>query len=184
MNVWTALAKFASFETQHAVCRPVVFEDRQAFFALVSDPDNARFILPVTTDATSSDQLLVEAFMKQPLGIWAVADKASGAFIGLIRFEALDEGKGRAELGYVLHKACWGQGIMTELVKTLSFLAFQELGLRCLAIICHQENLASQAVAKKAGFRLVKTYRGSDRYSHQIRTYQLYQLTKGDYRYE
>lgn len=38
---------------------------------------------------------------------------------------------------------------MTEAVRTLVYLAFYEFGLRELVIVTHEENVASQMVAKK-----------------------------------
>lgn len=184
MNTLTQLARFASFETQQLTLRPVRFSDSSRFFDMVSTPKNARFILPPLTNRSASDNLLVTTFMHQPLGVWGICQKPSDDLIGIIRFEHLDIGNGRAELSYLLRQAEWGQGLMTEAVKTLTFLAFQELKFRELTIICHLENIASQRVAEKAGFTLKNRFRGSDRYSHKVTTYLTYQLNRGDYRYE
>ena len=73
---------------------------------------------------------------------------------------------------------------MTECLKTLAFLSFQELGLQNLHVIAHAENIASQRVAQKSGFRLKRQFKGSDRYIRKMRDYVDYQLSKGDYRYE
>lgn len=184
MNLWTALARFASFETPRLICRPIRFDDAPAFFTISSNPQNARYILPPGLDRATSDQLLVETFMRQPLGVWALTLKPSDQLIGLLRFERLDGGNGRAEVAYVLNQPHWGQGLMTEAVKTLTFLAFQEFGLKELSIICHLDNLASQKVAQKAGYLLKKRYRGRDRYQKTITDYLSYQLTRRHYRYE
>lgn len=184
MNLWTALAAYASFETPRLQARPVRFEDAAAFHGLIANPLNARYSLPYTPDRATSDQLLVETFMRQPLGIWALTLKPSDQLIGLLRFEHLDVGNGRAELAYILSQDYWGKGYMTEAVKTLTFLAFQEFGLKELSIICHLDNLASQKVAQKAGYQLKKRYRGRDRYQKTITDYLSYHLTRRAYRYE
>lgn len=184
MNIWTVLARYASFETLRLTCRPVRFEDASAFHAISGNPQNARYILPMGLDRAASDQLLVETFMRQPLGIWALTERGDDQLIGLLRFERLDLGHGRAELAYVLSQAYWGQGLMTEAVKTLTFLAFQEFGLKELVITCHLDNLVSQRVAEKAGYRQFKRFRGQDRYQKTITDYLSYHLTGRDYHYE
>lgn len=73
---------------------------------------------------------------------------------------------------------------MTEVLKTLSFLAFQTFGLRTLELLIHLENEASQRVAEKAGFRCYKRFRGSDRHTHKIRDYKAYQLRIGNDHHE
>lgn len=184
MDIWTSLAAYAQMESQRLRYRPVTFADRKAFFAMAKDSTNTRFIFPPLESQEEANQKLVANFMLKPLGCWGLAVKGQSDLAGILRLEHLDLDNGRAELGYFLHKDYWGQGLMTEAVKTLSFLAFQELGLRELVIICHEENLASAKVAEKSGFRLVKSYKGSDRYSHRVRRYRYYQLKRGDYRYE
>lgn len=184
MSIWTALARFAVFETERLQCRPLSFADSDRFFDLVSTPENARFILPLLPSRQRSDDFLVATYLRQPLGVWGLTLRGSEHLIGIIRLERFDEGNSRAELTYVLSQAYWGQGYMTEAVKNLTFLAFQEFGLKELVICCHLDNLASQKVAQKAGFRLMKRYRTSDRYSRQQADYLSYHLTRRDYRYE
>ena len=121
---------------------------------------------------------MVEMFMRTPLGKWAIIAKETQQLIGAISFERLNEQTRQAELGYFLHRDYWGQGFATEAVRTISFLALYQLGLTDISIIAHFENIASQKVAEKAGFVLLRQYKGSDRYSHKMRTYRHYHLTK------
>jgi len=100
--------------------------------------------------------------------------------IGSIKFEKIDEIKREAELGYFLKKDYWGQGYMTEVVKSLCDLSMAELGLKQLSIITHLENLASQKVAEKSGFNLYRRFKGSDRYSRKMRDYLEFRYTKGE----
>ena len=118
--------------------------------------------------------------MKEPLGTWALEDKSSREMIGAIRLEKLNLTKNSAEIGYFVRQDFWGQGLATESLKTISFLALSQFGLQNLSLICHQENLASQKVAQKAGFKLIRAFKGSDRYSHKMRSYLEFQLKAGD----
>jgi len=85
-----------------------------------------------------------------------------------------------AELGYFLHKDFWGKGLMTEAVKEITFLAFQEFQLKQVRIITHVENVASQKVALHAGYSLKRQFKGSDRYTRKMRDYLEFRYTKGD----
>ena len=49
--------------------------------------------------------------------------------IGSIKFEKLDEIKKKAEFGYFLRKDAWSQGFMTEVVRKICQLSFEEFGL-------------------------------------------------------
>ena len=178
MTIWTKLAAYASLETKHLLLRPFTSADGQAFYQIVSNPDNLAFIFPVKTCQEEAENLMVEMFMRTPLGKWAIIAKETQQLIGAISFERLNEQTRQAELGYFLHRDYWGQGFATEAVRTISFLALYQLGLTDISIIAHFENIASQKVAEKAGFVLLRQYKGSDRYSHKMRTYRHYHLTK------
>lgn len=177
MTIWAALAAYSHFETERLLLRPFVYTDWQDFYAIVSNPENLPFIFPSQADEKEAQELLVQLFLKEPLGKWAIEDKNSQQMIGAISFETLNIKTRQAELGYFLRKDFWGQGLATEAVKNISFLAFQLLQLTELSIVTHVENIASQKVALKSGFSLLRRYKGSDRYTHQMRMYCQYHLT-------
>ncbi|WP_105113757.1 GNAT family N-acetyltransferase [Streptococcus suis] len=180
MTLWTRLAQFACFETERLVLRPFSYEDGENFFEIVSNPENLPFIFPALEDKNLALATMVEKFMRSPLGNWALVDKVSGRMIGALCFEKLDDRQMTAELSYFLKKDYWGQGLMTEAVKNLVFLAFYEIGLKELVIITHEENVASQTVARKSGFVQVGQYKGSDRYSHKTRKYRKFSLKRAE----
>lgn len=182
MTIWTSLAKCACFETERLILRPFSYEDGNDFYAIVAHPENLPFIFPALKDKNLARATMVEKFMRSPLGNWALIDKVSRRMIGALCFEKIDEGQLTAELSYFLKKDYWGQGLMTEAVKNLVFLAFYEIGLKELTIITHEENRASQMVAQKTGFVQVEQYRGSDRYSHKMRKYLRFSLKRADFR--
>lgn len=184
MDIWTQLGRFSEFEIQHLFMRPFTFKDHKDFYEIAGNKQNLPFIFPHQASLAESDFLLVHYFMKNPLGVWALEHKQTHKMIGAIRFDKLDLTAKVAEIGYFLHRDYWGQGLMTEALKNLVFLAFQEFDLKLLQIIVHKENTASARVAEKAGFNLVRQFKGSDRYSHKIRDYLKYELRIGDRTYE
>ena len=50
-----------------------------------------------------------------------------------------------------------------------------------MGIITHQENIASQLVAQKAGFKIFRQFKGSDRYTRKMRDYIEFRYERGDY---
>lgn len=185
MDIWTRLAQFTFFETERMMMRPFIFsQDNSWFYDVASNPQNVPYIFPVTVSKRESDYLLVHSFIKEPLGIWALECLKTHQVIGMIRLEKVNSLDLTAEVSYFTHLNYWGKGYMTEALKTLAFLSFHELGLKKLTVITHQENLASQKVAQKAGFKLTRAFKGSDRYTKKTRQYLQFELSKGDYRYE
>ena len=181
MNIWTKLAAFSIYETERLLLRPVFYTDSEAFYDIASDPENLDFIFPVQASLEESQFALANFFMKEPLGIWAITPKPSDRMIGCIKFEKLDVIKKEGELGYFIHKDYRGRGLVTEAVKNLSDLSFREFGLTRLKIVTHLENLSSQRVAEKSGYRLSRQFKGSDRYSRKMRDYKEFRLSQGDF---
>lgn len=91
--------------------------------------------------------------------IWAIRKK-DGALIGCIGFHGFNLGKShRAEIGYWLAKPYWGSGIMTEAVKKVCKVGFEEFGLVKITAHVFDFNAGSARVAEKAGFMLEATLR-------------------------
>lgn len=182
MTIWEPLAQYASFETDRLLLRPFSYEDRKDLHRIFSNPQNTIYIMPSRMAIAETINLLVHTFMRHPLGIWAIEDRMTGQMIGCIRFESIDEREREAEIGYFLHRDFWGQGLMTEALKTLVYLGFDHVGFKKLRILTHLENRASQRVAEKAGFQKVCQYKGSDRYSRKMREYMEFQLLIVEYK--
>lgn len=176
MTIWESLAEYANFETDHLLLRPFSYEDGKGLHRILSDARNTSYIMPSTVTIEETTSLLVQTFMRSPLGIWAIEDKETGQLIGCIRFENIDERAREAEIGYFLHRSFWGQGFMTEALRTLVYLGMTQIGFQILRLLTHVENRASQRVAEKAGFLKVRQYKGSDRYSRKMREYVEFQL--------
>ncbi|MBK4774291.1 GNAT family N-acetyltransferase [Streptococcus rubneri] len=181
MNIWTKLAAFSFFETERLFLRPFLFSDAADFYKISSNPENLSFIFPAQASLEECRYVLANYFLRNPLGIWAICDKQSEQMIGSIKFEKLDEIKREAELGYFLHKDFWGKGLMTEAVKEITFLAFQEFQLKQVRIITHVENVASQKVALHAGYSLKRQFKGSDRYTRKMRDYYEFCIDRGEW---
>ncbi|VMP56939.1 acetyltransferase [Streptococcus pneumoniae] len=181
MNIWTKLAMFSFFETDRLYLRPFFFSDSQDFREIASNPENLQFIFPTQASLEESQYALANYFMKSPLGVWAICDQKNQQMIGSIKFEKLDEIKKEAELGYFLRKDAWAQGFMTEVVRKICELSFEEFGLKQLSIITHLENEASQRVALKSGFSLFRQFKGSDRYTRKMRDYLEFRYVKGEF---
>ncbi len=180
MNIWTKLAEFAVIDTERLRLRPFSYQDAEDFYAIASNPKNLEFIFPSQASIEESQYVLANYFMRNPLGVWAICDKESQRMIGSIKFEKLDEIKKEVELGYFLKKDHWGKGLMTECVSTMSLLSVNQFGMKKLSIITHQENVASQRVALKAGFKMFRQFKGSDRYTRKMRDYIEFRYERGD----
>ncbi len=102
-----------------------------------------------------------------------------GKVIGSLGIEAYQEEdypelasfQGR-EIGYVLAKDYWGQGLMPEAVQAVIRYLFEEAGLDFILVGHFEWNRQSQRVIEKCGFSYLKTVDYTTRYATQERSRQ------------
>lgn len=79
---------------------------------------------------------------------WVIERNEDKQVIGMMIARAGEE---KWELGYVLARAHWGQGYMTEALKALITWALKQKGIFRIWAVCDVDNLASARVLEKAG---------------------------------
>ena len=84
---------------------------------------------------------------------WAVEDRESGKLIGTATLFKFDDQNRHAEVGYILDRAYWGQGLMTEVLGAMIDHAFNTLELHRLEADTDPRNAPSNALLEKFGFR-------------------------------
>lgn len=117
----------------------------------------------------------LKSYKENGFGIWAIIDKASGTIIGnagldrasinltnqksIVKQEVV-------EIGYIVAKRFWGQGLGTEAARAVQEYVFKVLGLERLYCLIKEDNFASMRVARKLGGRIIgeniKNYKGKD----------------------
>lgn len=181
MEIWVELAEFNEIETKRLLLRPFRLSDTGDMFEYASDAKNLKFIFPPHLNKNATRLSIVEHFMKEPLGKWAIELKEEEKMIGSIDFVSLDEEQLTTEIGYVLNRKYWKKGLMTEAVFQLTNFSFCEFGLKCVDIIVDKENIGSRKVAEKVGYNLFEEYKAANKYTREIRNFVRYRMGKNDY---
>ncbi len=75
---------------------------------------------------------------------------------------------GELGLGYMLHRAAWGQGYATEAVQAIVDFGFRALGGQRISAWCYAANGASARVLEKAGLRFARRYQDTEPKSGQL----------------
>ena len=89
---------------------------------------------------------------------WAICLKAkSEQVIGDISIVAIDENDSSCEIGYVLGKAYWGHGIMTEVLKSVLDFCFTQAGFQKVKARYASLKPASDHVMDNTGMSYLKT---------------------------
>ena len=150
-----------SVETARLVLRPFRESDLDDYTALLTtEPVRAALHLPDTTsrrEAWSQMAMWTGQWELRGTGQWALEERASGAFVGragLHRPEIADWPG--TEVGWALCPDHWGKGYATEAGTAALDFAVDQLGLEEVWSVILEENIRSQAVARRLGLTLVE----------------------------
>lgn len=151
-------------ETARLRFRHLTLEDIDDLFRLYSDPEVMRYLLPRNIEQTQTSlRKHIKQWLEYNFGMWAVIHKQSGKMIGRCGLGLLENTR-QVELGYVLDKDFWHQGLATEAsIETLKY-GFCQIKLSQIVAIANPENIASVRVIQKVGMKYQKNayYYGQD----------------------
>jgi ribosomal-protein-alanine N-acetyltransferase len=137
--------------------RPLVEEDVPALFEIFSDPEVMRFwSSPPLDDIAAAHALLADIhrhFEAKTLFQWGVVRLDDDRVIGTTTIFQIDHDHRRAEIGFALGRAHWGQGYASDAVTALIRFAFDTLDLHRIEADADPRNAASIGVLIKQGFQ-------------------------------
>jgi RimJ/RimL family protein N-acetyltransferase len=111
-----------------------------------------------------------------------IARRATGELIGGCGLRVIRPDAAEGEIGYVLRRDCWGQGLMGEAVAALLGYGFGTLALHRISATTDPQNIASARVLEKCGFRLEGCLRDHTRVRGQWRHSLVYGLLEPEWR--
>jgi RimJ/RimL family protein N-acetyltransferase len=128
--------------------------DVEQLAAIYADPESVRYLRYHDLEGTRAQVERFKAHWEQHgFGLWAVEHRETGRFIGRIGLMHHDDWTASphdAEVGWVIARDLWGQGLASE--GGAAALAFgSQLGLKRFISIAHVDNAASQRVMEKLG---------------------------------
>jgi len=149
-------------ETKRLVLRRMLPDDAADVFTYASDPEVAAQTTWEAHRTLDDSREFIGRVMSWYAdgfgGPWGLELKETGQLIGTCGM-AITPQHARAELGYALGRAWWGQGLMTETVTEAIRYGFEELGLNRIEARCIPANLGSARVMEKSGMTCEGTIR-------------------------
>jgi RimJ/RimL family protein N-acetyltransferase len=139
------------------VLRPPSAADLDAVVAACADAEIPRFIPLIPVPCAMEDAVV---WLEAVTRAWTESDERTfaifyeeghGELQGVVTVGLRDGGT----VGYWLAPWARGRGVMSESVRAAVKWACEEHGVTRLLLMTHPENVASQRVAEKAGFRRV-----------------------------
>lgn len=122
---------------------------------MMAEPEVARFLNSTQAPMDRQDGWRALAFnvghwALRGYGLFAVEEKASGAFIGRVGAWR-PEGREELELGWGLMRAHWGKGYAHEAARAAGDWIFATLAPPRIASLIHVDNTPSQKLARRLG---------------------------------
>ena len=153
-------------ETPRLILRPWTWDDLEDFHAYSSIKGLGQMAGWMPSKSVEESRIVLDLFIRQKK-TFAIELKESGKVIGSVGIEEPDPDPdakmlGR-ELGYVLHKDHWGQGLMPEAVNAVIGYCFDILRYDFLTCSHFDWNSQSKRVIEKCGFRYFSTTRSETR---------------------
>ena len=150
-------------ETERLILRPFEPGDLNDFFTYASVPGVGEMAGWPHHETIETSKMILDDFMEHK-NVFALFHKEDGKVIGSLGFHDswanYDEDykdKRICEIGYVLSKAYWGQGLMPEAVKAAMEYGYREMALDIIAVCHFTDNMQSRRVIEKSGFLPVST---------------------------
>lgn len=146
-------------ETQRLKLRRITEDDIPAvFYGWAGDPEVTKYLKWSPHSDIGETRFVFSIWLseygKDDTYRWGIERKEDGVLMGMIDVVGYDDGT--PVLGYCSAKKYWGNGYMTEACKAVVSELF-EAGFNTILIDAVDENIGSNRVIEKCGFRFVKS---------------------------
>ncbi len=150
-------ATLPTIPAERVVLRWLTGDDVPALYEIFSHPEVMRYwSSPQHQSMTETQHMLErihESFHKHELYQWGVARKTDNRVIGTCTLAQIDTQNRRAEIGYILAREYWGQGMMREALTALCNFAFTTMNLNRIEADVDPRNAASLRILDRLGFQ-------------------------------
>lgn len=185
MPIADIYADLPPLKTDRVLLRQLREEDCDDFYTWASDPEVAQYVTWYAHSSPEETQGFIErirnAYKHAKLAPWALIHRQDNRMIGLNGYCVWDTRHRSAELAYVLSKAYWGQGLITETTRALIDFGFQHMKLNRIYARCRIPNIGSARVMEKCGLIYEGTLREVAFVKNEYVDLKLYAITKKDW---
>ena len=176
--------KVERIETERLLLRPITMKDAPDIFAYASDPEVTKYVRFVThkniKDTHAFIRRVQASYKKGITPLWGMQLKTTGRMVGSLGFLQWPNPDQRAELGYVINRDYWGQGLVTEAASAVCRFAFKEMNVNRIEAGTIVGHIASQRVLEKCGFKLEGVLRQRELIKGRFPDVTMYSLLRSE----
>jgi len=137
------------------ILRWLTADDVDALYEIFSDPEVARYLAIARQKSREETEQFLdgihEGYRTSTLYQWGI--EHGGGIVGTCTLGGIDWENRRAEIGFALDRAAWGQGLMPDALTALIDHAFGEMNLHRIEADVDPRNSASLRLLERLGFR-------------------------------
>jgi len=152
----TRFDPFPVLRSARVVLRAVALQDEQAVYFLRSDPGVMKYTgQPLAASVGEARDYIRLQEEKRAAGdgiLWAISPANDEQLVGLIGYRKFIKEHFRGEIGYGLHPASQGKGLMQEALELVVDFGFNYIGLHSIEANVDKANLASIRLLERNGF--------------------------------
>jgi [ribosomal protein S5]-alanine N-acetyltransferase len=142
-----------SFRTPRLFLRPIAMADAGPIFAAYArHPEVTRFLIWRPQRTRRDIEAYIQSCLRTPphrARTYVLQGRKDSAIRGCLDLRQPD--RHRLEFGYVLARAFWGQGLMTEALTEIVRWGLSQPSIFRIGAVCDVENVGSARVMEKAG---------------------------------
>jgi len=144
-----------TLETGRLRLRKLRKDDAGAYFAFGGDPQVTRYLRwgPHASIEVTENYLceVLQGYQDGSDGSWGIELKTDHRLIGTTHLMGIDPRNQKADIGVVLGRAYWGQGIGSEALARVLAFCFDEMGLNRVQGLPIVGNTAARRMMEKCG---------------------------------
>jgi RimJ/RimL family protein N-acetyltransferase len=156
-TLFTWGSELPRLQGQRIALRALVDEDAPALLAIFGDPEVIKYwVSPSLRDLGAAKELVGEIrqkFNTRRVFQWGIVLLETDEVIGTCGLGSVFLAHRRAEVGFVLRRTRWGQGLATEALRILLTFCFETLDLHRIEADVDPQNERSLRVLERQGFR-------------------------------
>ena len=148
---------FPELKTERLQLKQITIEHANDLFEMRSDKEVMKYIdrplAKSTEDVMALIKIISEVLQKNDGITWGILTKDQPSkLIGTVGFWQMQKEHYRAEIGYMLHPAWQGKGIMREAIDEVLRYGFSDMQLHSVEANVNPGNIASKKLLEKLGF--------------------------------
>ena len=180
------LGEFPQLETERFILREIALDDVEFYFHHFNNDkiiEGCCFPGPKTLEAAKEEleRYCISPF-KEDKGIrWGIVRKGDNELIGTCGYYDWNKTVCRAEIGYDLDPAYWGQGVMTEALHAVLRYGFEKMGLNRIQAIIDSNNTQSIKLVYRLGFKKEGVLRQRSYFNGQFRDDACFSLLREEW---